>query len=331
MHLRRQDGQAMILAIMCIGVIMATIVIYGSKRVEDMSKVVNKLDNSQAAYEALAAAAKRVQYIYANESGCDPETLDARLSALTELPASPAALGGLSFNSGDLAYAIAQPSLASPQKENRCTGGSGCRQFAIPIDTFLYIVTAGSVSRDSDIRTGDCPRDASVRLSVAVNKNVYFQRVTLTNICSIAACDTDPPTGAGGRGFSGISLTLSGAVNTAACTGANSNIPIRKYGGGFTEAVATNLTTNDLRWARRFLETGGEGVGETNYLYTTDGLIAAGNGSCSEALSASQCQNKNCFPAFDLNRDRTNNDADLAILENFLRGYINSLPVNELN
>jgi hypothetical protein len=320
----------MILAILCLGTIMAGVVMFGSKRQGDVVKVTKKRETAQAAYEALAQAVKRVQTMYASESACDPETLTKRLNNLPPLPADPADLG-ISYGGNDLSYAVAQPSRASPEKENRCTAATGCRQIAVPIDTTVYIVTVNGMTATADARSGDCPRDVTtIEVSVSENRNIFFQRASLTNICSYSACDGAANGGTGtGRGFDtqGL-LTLTGSMSSKACTTSYTAVRASKYGGGITEATTNQLGLDDLRWARRYLETGGDAIGETNFFY---GLTpAAGeNGSCPEASSNGQCS-KNCFPNFDLNRDGKNNEADLAIMENFLRGYLTTLPVNEL-
>ena len=48
------------------------------------------------------------------------------------------------------------------------------------------------------------------------------------------------------------------------------------------------------------------------------------------ANSNSQCLGKYSFPAFELNRDGRSIDADVAIFENFMRGYHTTAPLNEL-
>jgi hypothetical protein len=326
----------LILAIMCIGVILVGIVFFGAKQSEDAASLIQKLDTSQTAYEALNAAAKRVQSIYANESGCDPTTLEKRLSAMAGLPETAADLGVTRATGGTqyAAYAVAQPTVAPTNatlraaRENRCVGATGCRQLAIPIDNFYYVVTVGAVSREPTARGADedCPRDVSIRLSVAAGGTVYFQRFTLTNLCTIASC--------AGDGFEGLTFTAQSTTRkTLACIGTRSFIPERHY-GSLVEADDDEVTTKDLRFARVYLETGGGDIGETTYLYTNppNSITAnSGNGTCSPALSQSQCRYTSCLPALDLNRDGSNNEADLTILEHYLRGYISSLPVNELD
>lgn len=333
---REQLGQGVILAILGVGVLMASIVIYGSTRQANMAKLAQRFDASQAAFEALAAAAKRVQYMYAVEAACDPSALDNRLSkmdALPDLSVTPSALG---LQTGGRAnYTIAQPAATTRAvRENRCeapapppdTNNDGCRQFAIPVDEEFFIVTAGEVLRASPgSRTIDCPRDAAVRLSVAVDGNVYFQRFTLTNTCTYAECTfTGGSSASYDSGFLNEAVTNSSTMLTTAC----GVLGARKF-GSMTNATNGLITVADLRWARRFLETGAGEAGETNFLQA--GAIPSGqNGSCTTAASSSQCKFQNCIPFMDLNRDGVNNEADLAILEHYLRGYLTSIPVNEL-
>jgi hypothetical protein len=328
----------MMIVVLCLGVIMAGIVFFGHDRQGQTAKAAGRVEQGQSAYEALALAAKRVQSMYANEAGCNPESLDTRLSNLPNLPASPTSSTYLSNNNVALTYIIANPAASSPDKENRCTGASGigCRQMAIPIDTAVFIVTAGLVGRDGSNSRGsgfDCPRDATVFLSTVANSTVYVQRVSLTNICTLQSC--------AGSGFDTTgNITLSNTTNatTSACTGSYVGITARHYGAGFTEAGTTTLSLDDLRWARRYLETGGENGGETAYLYYTGSLPTdsstgrISNGACPVSgtdTSGGQCIDKACFPFFDLNRDGKNNEEDLAILENFMRGYLTTLPVND--
>ncbi|HEY8280684.1 MAG TPA: hypothetical protein VIH99_13730 [Bdellovibrionota bacterium] len=327
MHLRKQNGQAMMIAILCLGTIMAGVVMFGSRRQENMSKEIGRNDTTQAAYEALASVARRVQFMYSNESACDPETLDNRLSEIQDLPTNVTGL----FSG--MEYAVAQPNVASTTaRKNLCSSGSnkGCRQIAVPLDGKVYVVTVGAVSRDDKPggRVADCPRDASVRLSTTVNKNVYVQNITLTNLCTLKSCT--------GTGFDSNSLstgwTLTGTMQTASCTGSNSTVVARNYGGGFTSSSSTtSMKMDDLRWARRYLETGGGDSGEVTYALGGDVSGNATVRACTVANSVSQCKFRDCYPALDLNRDGMNNDTDLAILENFMRGYLSALPVNALS
>ncbi len=343
MRLKAERGQGLILAIMVLGVIMAGLVMFGYDRSHKVNELIDKLDTSQAAFEALNAAAKRVQNIYSSESGCDPTTFNTRISSLGTLPATAKDMGTHSETGVKeiSSYAIAQPSLAdAAARVNRCTAGSGCRQIAVPIDSTYYIVTVGAISRDDPLaarETTDCPRDASVRLSVAVNGNVYFQRFTLTNLCTLASCNCVSGSCAeADKGFSNINITSSATGRTLACTGLANKVAVRAY-GSFVNSSNTVISSNDLRWARTYLETGGGASGDTTFLYTAtpvtsysqDGFNVS-NGACTPTLSASQCRNQPCFPAFDLNRDGANNEADIAIMEHYLRGYLTSLPVNEL-
>ena len=342
MPVKSQLGQGILLAVLAIGTIMATFVIFGAKRQEDVAKLLHKFDMSQAAFEALASAAKRVQYMYAAESGCDPGALDRRLSAMAALPdlvASPNALGVQVGSNANYTPAQVATGITGAARQNRCTGGTGCRQFAVPVDNEFFIVTVGQVLREDATATGrttDCPRDIAVRLSTAVGGNVYFQRFSLTNLCSLAECTC--VTGACTTvqaGFTALNtpITNSNVTQTTACTAPYGYMRARRY-GSITNSSNLVVGVNDLRWARRYLETGGGSAGETNFMQVTfDGgsPTLLGNGACPAANSATQCKIGSCVPAFDLNRDGINNEADLAILEHYLRGYINSIPVNELN
>ncbi len=329
---------------MAIGVVMAGVVIFGHDRVARVSEQIDKFDASQAAFESLNAAAKRVQYIYSSESGCDPRTLNQRLSAMSALPVNAADMGSTVVSAGSslASYAVAQPTLTNAAtRVNRCETATGCRQIAVPIDATYYIVTVGAVSRDpvkaaTGRTTTDCPRDASVKLSVAVDGVAYTQRFTLTNLCTLASCNciTGDCTTAE-AGFSNMSLTVTTNMVTTTCTGVAANILSRRY-GSIVSAGNNVITTNDLRWGRTYLETGGGGTGDTTFINATgiatytSGAFTISNGACSPTLSAGQCTSQPCFPAFDLNRDGNNNEADIAILEHYLRGYLTSLPVNEL-
>lgn len=342
MSVKSQVGQGILLAVLAIGTIMATFVIFGAKRQEDVAKLLHKFDMSQAAYEALASAAKRVQYMYASESGCDPASLDGRLSAMAALPdltATPDALGVQVGGNANYTPAQVAAGTTGAARQNRCTGGTGCRQFAVPVDNEFFIVTVGKVLREDATATGrtaDCPRDVSVRLSTAVGGNVYFQRFSLTNVCTLAECTC--VTGSCTTvqaGFNALStpITNSNTLLTSACLAPYGYIRQRRY-GSITNASNTVVGVNDLRWARRYLETGGGSAGETNFMQVTfDGSSPAfiGNGACPAASSVGQCKIGSCVPAFDLNRDGVNNEADLAIMEHYMRGYVNSIPVNELN
>jgi len=323
--MRNQSGQAILIAVALLGSILALVVVWGSKRQGDVSDLVGDMEVNQSAVEALSSAARRVQRMYSLESGCDPDVLDTRLSRLQALPASAA-----SFDmSSTVTYATAQPGAAALEdRQNRCTTATGCRQIGIPLEKKVYVVTVGAIAtEDKGASVGDCPRDATVRLSVAANGNLYHRRVTLVNICTLASC---PASNA--NSFDGIALTVTAGAwaSTTACTGAYWTAA-RRY-GSITSATTTAVSVNDLRWARRYMETGAGDTGDTTYADGNTSQPAANqNYSCSPAQSASQCTLRYCVPPFDLNRDKTNNDADLAIFEFMLRGYLLSLPVVRLN
>ena len=315
--MKSSSGQSLLMTIMLLGVILASVIMWGAKRRADVAKVAERLDTSQTAYEVLSAASKKVQAIYANESSCDPDVLNTRLSRFSSLPSAVTTLG----YDASFSYAIAQPAASGTQRYNFCSAGY-CRQFAIPLENRIFVVTVGKVASDAKVGTADCPRDATVRLTVAIGGNVYRQRSTLINVCTLTSC--------AGASFSTATATAgadAGWAATTACTDAV--VPSRYYGAITTPGVlATAIDVDDLRWGRRYLETGGAAIGETTYMVTT--AFTSGNGSCTAAGSASQCKLRNCIPAFDLNRDGANNESDLAIFEYFLRGYLATLPVTYL-
>lgn len=318
MHLR-QSGQAVLLSVLLLGSIMALIVVFGGKRQNDVHDIVTEMSEAQQATEALTAAARRIQRMYTAEAGCDPDVLDSRLSRLPELPASA---DGFGLEAGTMSYAIAQPGAGSAaERQNRCAGGVGCRQIGIPLEKRVFVVTVGEVVADDDpdpADPADCPRDATVRLSVAVNGDLFYRRVTLVNTCTIASC----PTATSTYSFKGISGTITGWPSTTAC----GSLPARMY-GSVVSGTVNIISVEDLRWARRYLDTGGGSVGDTTY---ANGSSSSQNIACA-AAAGTQCYPIPCVPPFDLNRDKTNNEADLAILEYYLRGYIPQLPVTRLN
>jgi hypothetical protein len=259
-----------------------------------------------------------------NESGCDPNVLDSRLSRLKDIQNADVTARGVSL-------AIASPTATTAnERYNRCVGiGAsrvGCRQFMLDLDTRAYLVTAGGVATDAPPSTAECPRDANIRLSVTISGTVYQRRVTLVNLCTTTSCGQ----------FSG-SLQLSASFNTDAnvssqpLTQACAPLGSMYWGNPVVNPVAdpSNIYVNveDLRFARRYLSTGGGDVGDTTYINAS---VTVGNGACAAGLGAPvMCITRACIPALDLNLDRTNNEADLAILEYYLRGFIPYLPVRD--
>jgi hypothetical protein len=334
--MRNHRGQGVLMTVLLLGMVMAFVIMFGAKRQTDVAVLVSRLDASQTAYEVLAAATKRVQSIYANEAGCDPTSLNLRLSRLVALPVA-ASISTLNFGAS-VAYAVAQNNetgaqLSAIERANLCTGlnspAVGCRQLAINLENLVYVVTVGNVvAGDNGGVITDCPRDAVFRVSVAINGSVFSQWASLINVCTLTSCGTGvdsydkvaPAT-------AGIAVTV-GAPTTTACA----TLPSRSY-GSLTSAATTTINVDDLRWARRYLETGGGSVGETSYMVGASAaalLVPPTNGACTPAQTV-QCFGRACVPAFDLNRDKTNNEADLAILELYLRGFLMSLPVSLLN
>lgn len=329
-------GQAILILILVLGMIISFVVIFGAKRQEDLSVLLDKLENGQVAQEIMAGAAKRVQVIYSAESGCDPDVLDQRLSRLSSVDSLATSYGaGFSF-------AVAQPTVTADlnARANRCTSPSGCRQLAVPLENRVYIATIGRVATeekettatcaDGTPRPQQCPRDATVRISTAIEGTVYFQRFSLINICTYTSCGCVESTNT--DNFTGFLAEATGSfvTQTLPCTGLNSNVPAR-FHGSIVSSTPSDINADDIRWGRRFLETGGSTVGETTYMYVTSPILSTdGNGTCAPLNSAGQCI-KNCIPAFDLNRDRVNNEVDLAILESFMRGLIPSLSPNRLD
>jgi len=228
-----------------------------------------------------------------------------------------------------MSYAVAQPKMLGagnlPAAANRCTpaNGKGCRQFGVPLENRIYIATAGAVVMKAGQGGGlDCPRDATVRISMAAGGNVYYQRFSLINICTFDSCASDDDF----TGLPAVAVSGEGATYADAC----GSLP-QRWHGSMTSVPPdeANITVDDLRWARRYIETGAAHIGETNFLYHTG--VPTGNGTCTRAASSNQCANRNCVPAFDLNRDRTNNEIDLAILEAFLRGFVPVLSPSKID
>jgi len=303
--MKKQNGQAALLIVLVLGVILAGLIFFGWSKEAEMSRALSRVDAAQIANEALTAAAKKVQQIYVNDGGCDPDRLETALKNMAALPSS---------YGGSVVYAIASPDASSTaDRENRCTGGTGCRQLAVEQNGRAYIVNVGRVAADAAVGSGDCPRDATVRLRTTIRQSIFSRRVTLINLCSYTSC--------AGPSFSDASSNIS--ANSTTSTACNF-VPSRQYG----DIVGTTSVINedDLRWARRYLDSGGADVGYTNYMEVSS-TITSGNGSCTAAASSSQCIQKNCIPAFDLDLSRGNNEADLAIMEYYLRGYLTSLPV----
>ncbi|MGZ3711174.1 MAG: hypothetical protein ACXVBE_05430 [Bdellovibrionota bacterium] len=327
MQLKNNRGQGVLMTVLMLGVVMSIIIMFGAKRQTDVSILINRLDASQTAYEVLSAASKRVQTIYANEASCDPGKLNQRISRLERLPAAVASLGFGSSVSYAVAQTITDPlatQLSALERSNRCTpnsGTTGCRQVAINLENLVYVVTVGNVvaTSVSPFPTTDCPQDVLVRLSVAINSNVFTQWVSLINVCTLTSC--------AGDSFSGVTVAIpGGSATTAACA---PWLASRNYGNITSAAAANAINSDDLRWGRRYLETGGADIGETTYMDVL-AVVDNTNKTCT-AASTTQCFGRNCVPAFDLNRDKTNNEADLAILELYLRGYLLSLPASYLN
>lgn len=323
--MKKQSGQAVLMSVMLLGIIMATIIVFGAKRLADVSLVTARLDSGQSAAEVLSAAAKRVQAIYANESSCDPRVLNTRLSRLPNLALDPTTLG----LGSSVTYITAQPGLtsASAARFNLCdTTGLGCRQLAINLGNKIYVVTVGNVIThyvDPGTTPTDSPQDAAFRLSVTIAGSNFSQWSTLENICTLGSRYGDQ--------FTGTTVTVpsSGSITAPAC----SNIPVRHYGaitGGTVATPYTIISVDDLRWARRYLETGAGSVGETSYMVYNTPNPETTNGSCPAATNPTICKGQDCIPALDLNYDLTNNEADLAILEHLLRGYLLSTPISYL-
>ena len=296
---------------MITGVFLATLVYFGFQRLNYFNKEVSRLEGAQLAQTVLSSAALRLQQIYANESGCDPQALDLRLNQLPNITSVEDAAS----------FAVAVPKgadgIATVETQNRCTTATGCRQLLVSVEGRAYLVTAAGVGAIASTEAAgtDCPRDATVRVAVTIDRTVYYRRVTLLNICTLLSCG-------GGASFEGVVADVSAAAgDTAACV----TLPARKYGSIVTHiAAAVQVNVDDLRWARRYISTGAGAIGDTTYMTT---IATSGNSAC--AAGTGRCVERACVPAFDLNLDRTNNEADLAIMEYYLRGFIPKLPVRD--
>jgi hypothetical protein len=327
----KSKGQAILFVVLILGVIMAGVVFFGAKRQDDVDTLIQRLDGTQTANEILTSAAKRVQQIYSNESGCDPDVLDTRLSRLARLPTAPADLGfGASFQ-----YAAAVPgSLSAAVRQNRCdASATGCRQLAFPLENLIHVVTVGAVVTGAKAGTGDCPRDAIVRLSTSIKGQVYSQRVSLINICSFDSCNSSDDfsflTNTGANTFRNAGTSNAGSAwdhnDWVAACGA---LPATWYGSIVWNSANENWKAgiDDLRWLRRYLETGAGAVGETTYM--TFASTPSGNGACSS--NTALCVGQACVPGVDFNRDRRVNEDDLAIFEKALRGFVPALPASAI-
>lgn len=318
-----QRGQAVIVVILIIGVLLAGLVFYGWAREELANSNNARVEAAQIANEALISASKKVQQMYMNDAACDPDRLNIVLKKMPNLPAT---------YGGSVRYAGAYPSRnpvtgaaitnTSAEKANLCTTATGCRQIAVEQDNRAYVITVGKVSAlNKTAGWVDCPRDVTVRLRVSISGYSFYRRVTLLNLCSYNSCS--------GPDYSSASSSIAANTTATSLCGAVP-IPSRKYG----DIVGTGSVINidDLRWARRYLDSGGGDVGITSYMEVGGATIPAGtNGSCAPgvaaALSNGQCLGRNCIPPFDLDRSGGNNEGDLVILEYYLRGFLSSLPV----
>ncbi len=306
------SGQAMLLTVMLLGVILAGLLYWGWSRDAEFSKDVGRVDAMQTANEVLTAASKRVQHMYMNDSSCDPVVLETNLQNLPTLPATYS-------GTGTITYAIADPSEvnSASRRFNLCSyspgTASGCRQFAVEQDSRAYVVTVGLLAYQDPVVTTTCAQDAVVKLKTTIRGFTFSRKVTLINLCSYKSCV--------GPSFSTATSDVSLNTTKSSVCGV---LPAHQYG----DIVGTTniIDENDLRWARRYLESGGADIGFTNYI-ATSGTISTGNGSCAPASSAGQCHDKNCIPGFDLDLNGTNDEADLAIMEYYLRGYLTELPV----
>lgn len=316
--IKNQSGQAVLITMGLIGVVLATIVLFGQVKSAQVQKQVNRIENDLIANDLFLIAAKKVQQIYMNEAGCDPDRLNTIINNWSVLPSQYAT--GL-----DWAIADASESTTA-RKQGLCSGGTGCRQMGFELGGRGYIITVAQIDFGSDASTtggvfdtsGTCSRDTSVNLVIKIEGTVYNRFVTLINLCSLKSCT--------GPSFEGATATASAALTTTACTNSNgTQIGSRKY-GVLLDSTNTNITSDDIRWARRYLATGGADQGVTEFLYTT-ASPTSGNATCDVSGSASQCKTRSCVPGFDLDMDKSNTDADLAILELYVRGYINVLPI----
>lgn len=307
-------GQTTIAMVLIFGTFLAFIVLYGWQRNQQLQGFVNTQDSRLVANDVLSAAARKMQQIYSSEASCDPDIFEARVAAL------PTAPGG-GYNG--LSYVIADTStgLTADQRVNRCAAASGCRQIPVDQNGRAYLVTVGlvsSLSRPAPLTANErCSRDATIKLKTTIRQQAFSRQYTLINTCSYTSCT--------GGNFSGVTGNQSAApagANTTAC----GLLGARPYGDivGTDGAPDGVVNEHELRWARRYLETGAYDIGTTTFLAAT---LTTTNGSC--AAGTGGCLGKNCIPYFDLNKDGANNEADLAILEYYLRGYIPELPVRD--
>ena len=340
-------GQMILTFLLVLGVSLAGLIMVSFDRQRNLNNKMSQLDASQAAQEVLGSAAKKVQQIYSGEAGCDPTQLDSLLNGLSSIAANATfqTAGGSTIANG---LVIAEPKIASgsASRYNLCTGTGtpavGCRQVAIPLDNLIYVVTFGYIAADP--LSGSylsCPRDATIRMSVTILGSVFRRRATLINTCTTmsSVCATVSP------------VTMAQALldwtpiatfhtptpapivydatvlpKTTACASSSFNQQYH-YGSFFDNAT---ISADDVRWARRYLETGRGNTGDTSYANFSV-APSSDNGACPYGtLAASQCAGVPCIPHFDLNLDRVNNEADLAILEYYFRGFLPVLPVTFL-
>lgn len=326
----KSRGQVTIMMVLMIGILLAGLVVFGWQRFSYMVVETQRTNDASTANLVFSGAAKKIQQIYYSDAGCDPDEFNTRLNALPVLPTT--------FSSG-VDYIVADPSgSTADRRSNRCRGGTGCRQFGIEQAGRAYIVTIGpttGIADDDGDTTTICPRDVTVRMHTAIRGTNFFRRVTLINICTLDSCGAAGPNGETTGEFYNSDPAVvaaaqpwydnSGLSETSAACG---NFPAGAWG----DVVGTNLrvTADDLRWLRRYIRTGGGSVGDTSFA-NFDPVLPSNstvNGSCSSGDN--RCTARNCVPRMDLNRDGTNNDQDIAIMEYFLRGYHNRLPIIDL-
>lgn len=317
-------GQITLMFVMILGVLLAMLVVFGWQRYGTLTKETSYVEDGIKANSVFTQAAKVVQQMYFGEASCDPDVLDQRLSLMENLPSTTLSTG--------VTYVIASTTPAAggltlDERMNRCSAGdnAGCRQIGIELDGRGYIVTIGTVSGLADSSDGGtpdptsvCPRDATFRMSLAIRGRLFVRRATLINLCTLKSCEGaeffDSTYGAANQPYKDVS-----AFDSVSACG---QLPALNYGD--VVGTDTRLTVDDLRWLRRYVNTGGGSIGSSSFINFTTTVPAGENGVC--PASDSKCTTKPCVPSVDLDLNETNNDADIAIMEYHLRGYGSDLP-----
>ncbi len=331
-----QKGQAQILAATVIGFFMLAGILASLEMASQYTRNRNKVNRRTQMREAIDIAAKQIAYTYQGQAACDPVLLNQSLNSLSAVLPPPPAAGGLTYNRSKAIQVAGTDYIVHfgrLKKLNKDPPAPDLFEVVHGQPTLVLADAAVGESQDVAVEmwTTFANRRAAAVAGGAVNSSLdkVQQYVILLNTCN-NPCRQDQTESGCNRQTTNLSAVYYQMPSNASLIPAAITAPSTRFCQGVASQRG-NLNTGaglfidifDLTILKTYLRSGG--VLESSQAII-EGLPIGGLPGPGAVFGDGNV----IFPqaCADLNRDGRINETDLNIMEKYLRGYINWLPVH---